>query len=544
MYRQISIWKRVIYGMLAAVMVLTSCNWGTIFAAAAVLGNSGTFQVGFGAVTSNGATLTPETNDGVGSFYMIQKQQQTLLTVNIVPNFSTGYVCGQNLELTLPYLYWDDNGVLVQVNSFEEIPPAKQQTGEYIGMEAKLNDRSTFGNATTVYDASGAIVENNSYVRGKITLKNAYDPLSGNCTPKFDMQFYTASNAVSIPENAAATLEMKFSYDGLYDSGNTRIGDGWSTDQLDTSTKIQRTVTFVNSNLEWSTTIKSVPTVQLNNASTDKSQAVMWQKYNYMVYEVTVQNDSKELDSTIDNYLITLQAQYNADKMRSVLDEDLLCWEKEDPNTQNKDFSADFYQHHEFIGKPNEGGVLVYDVTDTPDWKTQWDLEHFSNIPAETIPYGYSGTGTIILQKEVSDKSHTLYSEKKAEDLNQSDPNEKHYFARKYMVAIPYPNNFNSSTGFENTSGLTTTISFGGGSNIHWSKQDSDSTKFTPHTWENFTHHKYVKDADGNEVTGKTVGIGAVDEYYLDGFHSIGNLTQFLQTMCRKILAFRKSRSA
>ncbi len=98
----------------------------------------------FRAVTSNGATLTPETNDGVGSFYMIQKQQQTLLTVNIVPNFSTGFVRGQNLELTLPYLYWNDNGVLVQVNSFEEIPPAKQQAGEYIGMEAKLNDRSTF----------------------------------------------------------------------------------------------------------------------------------------------------------------------------------------------------------------------------------------------------------------------------------------------------------------------------------------------------------------------------------------------------------------
>ncbi len=121
---------------------------------------------------------------------------------------------------------------------------------------------------------------------------------------------------------------MKFSYDGLYDSGNTLIGNGWSTDELDTSTKIQRTVTFVNSNLEWSTKIESVPTVQLDEASTNKDNAVMWQKYNYMVYEVTVQNDSEELDSTIDNYLITLQAQYNADKMRSVLDEDLLCWEK------------------------------------------------------------------------------------------------------------------------------------------------------------------------------------------------------------------------
>ncbi len=95
------------------------------------------------------------------------------------------------------------------------------------------------------------------------------------------------------------------------------------------------------------------------------------------------------------------------------------------------------------------------------------------------------------------------------------------------MVAIPYPNNFNNSTGFENTSGLTTTISFGGGSNIHWSKQDSNTTSFTSHTWDNFTHHKYVKDADGNEVTDKTVGIGAVDEYYLDGFNSIGNIPVF-----------------
>ena len=527
MYRQISIWKRVIYSILAIIMVLTSCNWGIILSAAAAVGNSGTFQVSFGTVTSGGVTMVPETNDGVGSFYMISKQQQTLLTANLVPNFSTGSVRGQNLEITLPYLYWDDSGVLAQVNQWEEIPTAKRDAGEYIGIEAKLNDKSTFGNSTTVFDANGTVLENNSYARGKIVLNNMYEPLSENCTPKFDIEFYTASSAVSVPENAAVTLEMKFSYTGLYDANNTIIGNAWSTDELDSSTKTQRTVTFVNSNLEWSTTIESVPTVQLDEASTDKNNAVMWQKYNYMVYEVTVQNDSKELDSTIDNYLITLQAQYNADKMRSILDDDILCWEKENPDTQNKNFSSDFYQHHEFIGKPNEGGVLVYDVTDTPDWKTQWDLEHFTNLPGETLSYGYSGTGTIILQKEAPDKSHVLYSEEKAAELNQSDPNEKHYSTRKYMVAIPYPNNFNSNTGFENTSGLTTTISFGGGSSIHWSKQDSNTTSFTSHTWDNFTHHKYVKDADGNEATDKTVGIGAVDEYYLDGFSSIGNIPVF-----------------
>lgn len=94
MYRQISIWKRVIYGILATVMVLTSCNWGIILSAAAAVGNSGTFQVSFGTVTSGGVTMMPETNDGVGSFYMISKQQQTLLTANLVPNFSTGSVRG------------------------------------------------------------------------------------------------------------------------------------------------------------------------------------------------------------------------------------------------------------------------------------------------------------------------------------------------------------------------------------------------------------------------------------------------------------------
>lgn len=528
MYRQISIWKRIIYGILATVMVLTSCDWGTIFIAAEALGNPSGFQVGFGTVLSGGATLTAQTNDGVGSFYMITKQQQTLMTVNIRPDFQTGYVKGQDLEITLPYLYWDEKNVLVQVNSFDKIPSPQKENGEYIGIEAKLNNMSIFGNSADIYNENGDRIDSSQYARGKIELKNVYESLSQDCTPQFDIRFYTASDKVTIPENTAATLNVKFSYDKYYDNSGNELSGSWSTDDLDSEQEKQaRTVTFVNSNLEWSTSIKSVPIVQLDSASTDKSTAVMWQKYNYMVYEVTVQNDSTEKESTIDNYLITLQAQYNPDKMRSILDEDILRWCEDDTNTPNTNISADFYQHHDFVGKPNEGGVLIYDVTDTPDWKTEWDLENFTNIPGETIPYGYSGTGTIILQREATDKSHMLYSKEKAEELNQGDPNGKYYAARKYMVAIPYPNNFNSNTGFKNTSGLTTTISFGGGSSIHWSKQGSDTTEFTPHTWDNFAHHKYVKDADGKEVTDKTVGIGAVDEYYLDGFNSIGNIPVF-----------------
>ena len=106
-----------------------------------------------------------------------------------------------------------------------------------------------------------------------------------------------------------------------------------------------------------------------------------------MVYEVTLENDSTEKESTIDNYLLTIQAQYNPNRMKSVLDEDILRWTSDAPDTPNENVSQEFYQEHEFIGKPNEGGVLVYDVTEIPDWKTEWDLEHFTNVPSDSLPY-------------------------------------------------------------------------------------------------------------------------------------------------------------
>ena len=53
------------------------------------------------------------------------------MTVNIRPDFQTGYVKGQDLEITLPYLYWDEKNVLVQVNSFDKIPSPQKENGEY-----------------------------------------------------------------------------------------------------------------------------------------------------------------------------------------------------------------------------------------------------------------------------------------------------------------------------------------------------------------------------------------------------------------------------
>ena len=161
MNRQTSIWKRIIYGILVIAMVMTSCNWSVIIAAAEGIGQSAAYQVSFGTVTASGATLTPEQNgeDGKdGSFYMIPNSQQILLTVNLQPDFTTGYVRGQTLEMTLPYLYFnDESGLLVQVSSWEQIPQEKRIAGEYIGMQAKVNDKRNFGNSAVMYDVIGII---------------------------------------------------------------------------------------------------------------------------------------------------------------------------------------------------------------------------------------------------------------------------------------------------------------------------------------------------------------------------------------------------
>ncbi len=532
MNRQIGIWKRLIYGILATVMLLTSCNWGMLYTAAASVGQNGTFQVRFGTVTVGGATVNPEQNgeDGKdGSFYMVPNSQEILLTAIIAADFSAGYVKGQELEISLPYLYLDDTtGVLVQVDSLEKIPESKRATGEYIGIRAKSKGFAGFGDSTFVYDADGNRLGADNYAYGKIILKNSLDNLSGTATPSFEIQFYSANpETMAIPENASATLGMKFSYSSFYSANEQQLGGEWSTDELDDTTLSQRRVTFVNSNLIWNTSIESVPTVKLKKDDTNKSSAVMWQQYNYMVYQITVSNDSTEKESTIDNYLLTLQTQYRPDRMKSVLDEDLLCWPEDAPDTRNEDVSSDFYQKHDFIGKPNEGGVLIYDVTDIPDWQTEWDLEKFSNITQESLPYSYTGSGNIILRKEAKDKSHMLYSAEKAAELNQNSTDVTYHNAHTYMVAVPYSNNFHSGTGYDNTTGLISTITFGGGSSIHWSKTASNTTDFTAPTRDNFQHHKYVMDADGNELTEKTVGIGDVDAYYLDGFNSIGNVPVF-----------------
>ena len=65
------------------------------------------------------------------------------------------------------------------------------------------------------------------------------------------------------------------------------------------------------------------------------------------------------------------------------------------------------------------------------DWKAAWDLENFSNRPVESMPYGYSGSGLIILEDEVKDDSHKLYNPDKAAQLNKNSTGDKKYYSER-----------------------------------------------------------------------------------------------------------------
>lgn len=542
-----NIFKRGISFLLAICMLLSPSYME--FLAEAVGEEGGTllqnYEVSFTSVYNGSTDLRPA-NDGDEKndpFYMIAKRDTIQAATRIAFDAQSGiHPDIYELTLNLPYLYYNNEGILAATYRFNDIPEALRQSGEYMGIQARLADQGDFGSSIQeireqTYE-EGTDEDKVTWARGKLRIVHNHVPKpdsfnNGQATPTFFIQFYDG-NGVIVPENAAASIMMDFSCSQYRDADGKFVPSNWSTTDSadDEADRRSRRLTFVNSNLIWETSIDCVPSVQLKDNDEAKINPVMWDKYNYMVYELKIKNTSKEKESVVDNFQINVEAQYNFSGYKTVLDKDIMQWiYKDGAVTENNDINKDVYEKNNFIGKPNEGGVLIYDVTDLPNWKEDWDLETFSNIDASPMSYGYAGSGLIIVCDEAKDDSHAIYNPSAAEERNNSSADGKKYYSeRTYMVAIPYPNNFNGSpsVGFDNTTKVISTVIFGGGSSIHWSKEDTDTSEFTKADRDNlFQNHKYVKDSDGNEVSSKTTGIGTVNEYYIDGFNSVGNVPVF-----------------
>ena len=136
-----------------------------------------------------------------------------------------------------------------------------------------------------------------------------------------------------------------------------------------------RKITFLKTNLEFETTY------------TKMSDNVLYDRYNYMVYKVSTKNTSP-LGSTasidfVDYALRAMNTESN--NMEGMLKEDHAAWlyNKTTGEITKVDNPSEAISsaNSAFVGVPNQGGVLIYNVTGWTD--EQWDsldMAKFSNI--------------------------------------------------------------------------------------------------------------------------------------------------------------------
>ncbi|SCH12423.1 Serine-aspartate repeat-containing protein D precursor [uncultured Ruminococcus sp.] len=454
------------------------------------------------------ASITFESDQMSGSgaskvsdnLYLLSSDRQFMISMRYNVNQSSGgYVTGAYLKIVLPYLYIDPETGKMTIS---DTKPDNIPEDKLMGIEAKVAESDTW-----LVDNSEGEAANEGYRRGTILLKS-YDgfQVPANQPLSFDL---TCRFFGDLPENESANIKIGGGYAYYHDGkgGTSESGYDIQPGSVADDPSAIRIINLVNSNLVWTPSIDLVKT------------SVLWDKYNYMVYKVRIDNQSEDVTSKIDHFNLIMYVQNTTGSMGKggVLEKDMMQWEYvegQDP-IKNEAVSEEDYRKT-FIGKPNEGGALIYDVTDIPEAERQkLDLDTFSNL-GDPLPYNYTLPGTIGIPL---DEEHSELYPEKSDAVAEG---EKHSY-REYYVAVPYPNNFGASLDCEAT--FRPTIYFGG-RDLEWTKDTGKQTwQFVQKKYE-FNHHKYILDGQ-TPADNKEIAIGDTDTYYLDGFDNTGNVPVF-----------------
>lgn len=455
---------------------------------------------------NSGANLKPA---GDGNYLMSTGNPMTM-NVNLNPNWNTneGYALNPKIKITLPWFYYDEKGILVSTPKPEEVY-AKNPNVKFIGgIEAKAEQSGSWYTETPAADNGyvwgsdhPAGTQDGAFRRSSLEVSAAASVhFNTKTTFNITFQFFTLDENNSIPENASVPVSIGASYENFVDSsGNTSAGysiiPGNKPKNGEDETDV-RTINIINSNLEWETSVKPV------------SMPVLWDKYNYGVYEVDINNTSKDSKSSIDHYGFVLNVpSYTFNEQKGVLDQDMMAWKYNSSGQleANSDIS-DNAKSGEFGGKYNEGGALIWDVTNKN--MDNFDLDTFASANESEFKYSYVQSGEIGVRVGTSNDSNG--------SLTSGE-------SRKYYIAVPYANNFGNALTQKVI--LTQTIYFGG-RDLAWSKKE-DATFELKKQNTSFTHKKYLIDNKDNHVQEKNVAIGKEFSYYLGGFRNTSNTPVF-----------------
>ncbi len=372
------------------------------------------------------------------------------------------------------------------------------------------------------------------YLRYKSTSStNAYQLRPGAQTLSGRVQFVG-----SVPDNTGATALLGYSYQYYVNANGEEISAQQPTEvepgrrRADGAQNVLR-ATFIQTNLKWDLTNRSMNT------------PVLWDHYNYAVYKVQVKNNSDTRDSEIDfiNYVLMFDAATGSTS--GIRLEDLLTWKKKkgsDDFEKNTSISAS-EEGATYIGKPKEGGALVYDVsTLTDDEIAQIDMVDFSNVAdfgLEELPYatgGHVGQITVDIHEDNMPYGKHLFSHTDKANESVGDdfvPPEDESDVHTLLVAMPYTTNYGTGEGGYAEAKLETyaTVNFGnrgydedGNSNDYqWMKNVATRSRFAAPEFKVSLNKRSQNILNGTLSSQQNAPLGEMITYVIDGMKNDGN---------------------
>ncbi|QIK69201.1 hypothetical protein G7062_02365 [Erysipelothrix sp. HDW6C] len=292
------------------------------------------------------------------------------VTYRLVPNFTEGEAQGTRVKIYLPSFTYSDG-------KYAEVPVGSEPTALGIHGEISASDDWIIHSSPTK-DGGWLELEYRGNIRP-------------GSNPAFEVKFSTYSDGSngpygSLPEGITFNA---FGYVS-YASFNSYPDTGWETaNQFDPESKI----TMISSNLKWEANIKA--------AEGDNPEPIpMWDRYQYIDYTYAIENTSSNLNSIIEGYTVTFNVDSTADTRNGILTYDINRYR------YNKDAEATLNEDPGdttglFVGVPEKGGILIYDIT---DWKEGEKLP-------DPIPYTYSGVGVIEIDQNTKTNNQKITPE-------------------------------------------------------------------------------------------------------------------------------------
>lgn len=456
----------------------------TVIHAVSGFGDAPDITVKF-AYKSGGIIPTDNKGNNIANTVLVGREgsSSAIVDLQIDPQFSSGEITAPYFTLDLPYFYYDASGTLVSTFDIDAVPEDSKENGEpKMGLQAIVRDNKDYSVDKNTVFKGGSDKINKNVIRGDALTIQSGTPSAIT----LEFVFYG-----DVPENASCIATVGGGYANYTDTnGNTTEYNHY----VPNGGNAENRFTFICSNLQWDAQITPV------------SKNVLWDKYNYMVYQVDIINQSEDDKSYFNSFDLSLELPvYDTDYHYGIRRKDMRKWLYNEDGDPVLNDDTDDVNGKKLTGVPKDGGMLLYDITDIGEAELEkWDLNDFHNVEEKPGYYNISQqTGLVYLR---SDK--------------QVQKGEK----RSYYMAVPFPRNFDPNMQPVITK-LYGTVYFGDGK-YSWTKTANNSTYFeTPKS--GFEAGKYVHDETGNEVKKTQAAIGDNVTYYLSGFKNTGNIPAF-----------------